>query len=353
MKFGQTVARQPAILNRAEARAAAKVIAAKTREDDDRAPRQSASLIELLVVIGIIAIVSGLLLPALARAKQRGKQANEINAARQLMLSWQIYADDNEDRVLPGYTSSAPAFDDRGNELGSPIRDRYPWRLAPTLANHFHVIYVNESRGFLEKSKPTTARPQSNTRKFSVNLRRLNSGLHRDIGYFLSGLVFIYCISGIALNHVNDWNADFETTKRTIPIHKAYTKDEITDERVAECTALVGESEPRVHDFPTSNHVKIYYDNAALLVDLPGKTGTYEKVQRRPFIYQTNVLHRNSLKGWKWASDVFGVLLIFMTASGWFMLKGKNGVMGRGKWFIAAGILPPVVALIIFDLLQK
>lgn len=124
-------------------------------------------------------------------------------------------------------------------------------------------------------------------------------------------------------------------------------------ERIAEFTALVGESEPRVHDFPTPDHVKIHYDNAALLVDLSSRTGVYESVQRRPLFYQTNVLHRNSLKDWKWASDVFGVLLIFTTVSGWFMRKGKNGIGGRGKWLIAAGILPPIIALIVFDLVQK
>jgi uncharacterized protein len=88
-------------------------------------------------------------------------------------------------------------------------------------------------------------------------------------------------------------------------------------------------------------------------LDLTAKTGVYERARRRPFIYQTNVLHRNSLKGWKWASDVFGVLLIVLPVSGWFMLKGKTGVIGRGKWFIAAGMVPPVAAIIIFELVQR
>ena len=45
------------------------------------------------------------------------------------------------------------AYDDRGNALGSPIRDRYPWRLAPTLADNFRSIYVNESRRFLQDAE--------------------------------------------------------------------------------------------------------------------------------------------------------------------------------------------------------
>lgn len=186
-----------------------------------------------------------------------------------------------------------------------------------------------------------------------MNLRRLNADLHRDIGYFLSGLILIYCISGIALNHVNDWNPDFVIHKRTITLNRSYTTADITTERVAEFTRLVGEVTPTVHDFPTANHVKIYFDNASLLVDLVAKTGTYERVQRRPLFYQTNVLHRNSLKGWKWVSDLFGVLLILLTISGWFILRGRHGVLGRGKWFVVAGMLPPVLAVVIFQFVQR
>ncbi|MBP7949339.1 MAG: PepSY-associated TM helix domain-containing protein [Verrucomicrobiales bacterium] len=116
---------------------------------------------------------------------------------------------------------------------------------------------------------------------------------------------------------------------------------------------MVGETTPKIHDFPTPEHVKLYYDDASLLVDLTAKTGTYESVSRRPFFYQSNALHRNSLKGWRWASDVFALLLMFVTVSGWFMLKGKNGLGGRGKWLLLAGILPPIAALMLFEYIQK
>lgn len=45
--------------------------------------------------------------------------------------------------------------------------------------------------------------------------------------------------------------------------------------------------------------------------------------------------------------------MIFLTLSGWFMLKGKNGLTGRGVWFIAVGVLPPIVAVVLFELVQK
>lgn len=108
------------------------------------------TLIELLVVIAIVAILASLLVPALARSKQKVRQISEVNASRQLIVAWQLYSLDNHDKILPGYTSQMDAVDHRGKPIGSPVKDRYPWRLAPQLANQFKAIYVNESRRFLE-----------------------------------------------------------------------------------------------------------------------------------------------------------------------------------------------------------
>src|SRR5678815_908928 len=58
------------------------------------------TLIELLVVIAIIAILAGLLLPALAKMKARGQRIECINKLRQLTHAALLYADDHED-LLP------------------------------------------------------------------------------------------------------------------------------------------------------------------------------------------------------------------------------------------------------------
>ena len=58
------------------------------------------SLIELLVVIAIIAMLAGLLLPALGRARARGLAASCQSNARQLHLGWHLYADDHGGRLV-------------------------------------------------------------------------------------------------------------------------------------------------------------------------------------------------------------------------------------------------------------
>ncbi len=177
-------------------------------------------------------------------------------------------------------------------------------------------------------------------------------GMHRDVGYLLVGLTFVYALSGLAVNHIGDdiggeeWNASFVEFERTIPLTAELPVDPLMEEQAAAeavLEQLAIEEEPS-EVFGTDIDLQILLDNRELFVDYEAETILDRGQRPRFFLRVANWLHLNRGKAaWTVIADGYAVLLLFLAVSGMFMIPGKKGLVRRGWVLVLLGAAVPVL----------
>ena len=175
--------------------------------------------------------------------------------------------------------------------------------------------------------------------------RKLNNILHRDLGYFFVGMTLIYAISGIAINHIDDWNPNYSINNKEFTVNEAVPQD-ISKEGALKILERFGESDNyKSHYYPDPQYLKIFVEGGSVLINRISGEGTFETIRKRPLLYEMNFLHYNPGVAWKYFSDIYAVGLIILAITGLFVLRGKKGLKGRGKWFVGFGIIIPILFL--------
>jgi hypothetical protein len=171
---------------------------------------------------------------------------------------------------------------------------------------------------------------------------------HRDIGYVVVALTIAYSLSGIAVNHIDDWNPNYSYDERSIDIGALPAGSLVEREAYIVAKLALVRSTVRGHFQESEFDFRVFLDEGQeVRVDTRTGRGTHKRITKRAVFFEVNALHLNNLKGaWTYIADAFSVMLIILALTGVSMMKGDRGFMGRGKYFVGAGLLVPIAAII-------
>jgi hypothetical protein len=177
--------------------------------------------------------------------------------------------------------------------------------------------------------------------------RRLIIATHRDVGYFFAGLTVIYAISGIAVNHIEDWNPNYVIRTESAPLGELPPGgNDAIAAAVLDRMQITETPESVVRMSP--GQLRIFLDRRTLTVTLPSGEVVDEHARRRVAFFELNYLHLNHGKGfWTWFADVYAAGLIVLACTGIFIITGRKGLGGRGRWLLLAGLAVPLIYLIL------
>lgn len=167
--------------------------------------------------------------------------------------------------------------------------------------------------------------------------------LHRDIGYLAVGLTVVYALSGLAVNHIADWDPNFDNYEAR---HQVAVPLPADDRAAAEqvLAALAVEEPPLEVYRSDARELSILLDGRNLHVDLDSGVVLEDGQRPRLLLRVANWLHLNRGKrAWTYIADGYAVFLLVLAASGLFMLPGRKGLVGRGGLLVAIGAAVPVL----------
>ena len=182
-----------------------------------------------------------------------------------------------------------------------------------------------------------------------MKIRKLLRIFHRDLGYFIVGMTIVYVVSGILLNHRHDFNPDYQIYTEDFSFD-ANSKD-ATDEDVLKAIIndLPHDLKYKKHYLSNEGLVKVFVESGEITINPESGKGVMRYLQRRPVFFEMNKLHKATLgTTWKWVSDAMAFILLFVTVTGLFLLKGKRGFIRWGLWWMIAGFIVPLAFAMIF-----
>jgi hypothetical protein len=169
---------------------------------------------------------------------------------------------------------------------------------------------------------------------------------HRDLGYLAVGLTFVYALSGIAINHLGEWDPNFKSIVESSQISGELPTDEGELAAKVATHLKLSPEDVRAAFFDSDTIFEVSLPESVARLDVQSQTLKVAKKEPRFFLRTANWLHYNRGKSaWTYIADGYAILLLYLATSGMFMLKGRKGFWGRGGALVLMGAAIPVVYL--------
>ncbi|KZN68618.1 hypothetical protein N473_00075 [Pseudoalteromonas luteoviolacea CPMOR-1] len=180
---------------------------------------------------------------------------------------------------------------------------------------------------------------------------KLNRSLHRDIGYFCIGMTLVFAISGVALNHIHQFNSNYQVTRISQSIPLSGVDIETDEFESTLLTALRLEDKVKARFWQDQVTYKLFLEKDTTLYVYPQQNEVLiEQVKPRFLLRHLNFLHLNEARAaWMWFSDFYAILLIYLALSALFMVKGKRGVLGPRGLLVLAGFAAPAAFIVFYS----
>lgn len=187
------------------------------------------------------------------------------------------------------------------------------------------------------------AKAASEARGAKRSWRPLLRALHRDAGYLAVGLTLIYAVSGLAVNHIADWDPNFQNQERTVGVGHLEGDDDAMAAQVLARLKMTGKPQEVYRAAPDRLEITLD-DKRSVHVDTSKGIAIAEEQKPRFFLRLANWLHLNRGKpAWRYIADAYAAGLLLLAVSGMFMIPGKKGLRGRGAALVLAGVALPTL----------
>ena len=101
-----------------------------------------------------------------------------------------------------------------------------------------------------------------------MSLSKLLRVLHRDISYFFTGMILIYAITGILLNHLKDINPYYIIDVRKVEFELPTDTSEISRELIVQKIEALGEPEVKSFYYPQPSTLKIFVKDGTITANI-------------------------------------------------------------------------------------